>query len=84
MHEGVLYHLSRIAHWNHLAVNALLDSRIYTMKQSNSSTYEFRYLHRVIRVYVSEIVQFRFTSLVYDSYSQGIHHFPAYKIVWTI
>jgi len=41
--------LSRIAHWKHLEVNALGDSRIYSMDQSNSSTYEFRYLHRVIR-----------------------------------
>jgi|GEM_PF-1687207 len=45
-----LHLLSRIAQWKHLEVHALRDSRIYTMEQSNSSTYEFRYLHRVIRV----------------------------------
>jgi len=40
-----------IAHWKHLEVIALRDSRIYRMEQSNSPTCEFRYLHRVNRVY---------------------------------
>jgi len=44
--------LSRIAHWKHLEINVLRDSRIFTMEQSNSSTYEFRYPHRVIRDYL--------------------------------
>jgi len=64
---------SFIPYWKHLEVNALQDSRICTMEQSNSSTYESRYLYRVIRVYVSRS-QIRLILLIKLRYHIGIRY----------